>query len=208
AEEVTQQTLSASEMTLAVPSPPSAMSTMSIFASAKTSRRPVAIFSATSRAPSEPLNLSGAIRMRTRQVHRRNPFCHVERSRDISYRYLLQSKRFLDSARNHKEASQRHALLQLTLQNFTGQLRVGSSLGKLHDLSFEEIERRSVARLEIGSRLWVGCDDLIAECLDCTSVAQLLNPFFPDDIARSFAAREHFRENFLTLFTADFPAVD
>jgi hypothetical protein len=37
---------------------------MSIFAFGKISRRPFAMFSATSRALSEPLNLSGAIKIR------------------------------------------------------------------------------------------------------------------------------------------------
>src|SRR5436190_22347837 len=137
---------------------------MSIVAPGKTWRNPIAIFSATSLALSEPLNLSGAIRMRTRQVHRLN---------------------------------QRYALLQLALQNFAGQLRVGFSLGKLHHLSLEKIKRCSVARLKISSRLRVGRNHLIAECLDCAHVAQLLDPFFLDDLGRSFAACEHFRENFL-----------
>src|SRR4029077_1205944 len=136
------------------------------------------------------------------------PFCHIERSRDTSYCYLLHSKRFLNPARNYKEASQRYPLPQLALQNFAGQPRVGFSLGKLHHLSFEKIKRCSVARLEISSGLRVGRDHLIAECLDCTGVAQLLDPFFLDDLARSFAARKHFRENFLALFAADLPAVD
>src|SRR4029077_11212326 len=187
----TQEPPSASQITSAVPSPPSAIGTMWIFASGKIWRRPVAIFSATSRPPSEPLNLSGAIRMRTRQVHCRNLFCHVERSR-------LPRRSFMAT----------YALLQLALQNFAGQLRVGFPLGKLHHLSLEKIKRCSVARLKISSRLRVGRNHLIAECLDCARVAQLLDPFFLDDLGRSFAAREHFREHFLALFAADFAAVD
>jgi len=40
---------------------------MSIVAFGKTSRRPLAMFSATSRALSEPLNLSGAIKIFTKR---------------------------------------------------------------------------------------------------------------------------------------------
>src|SRR6266404_897639 len=47
----------------AVPSPPSAIGTISMFASGSTSRSPFAMFSATSRAFSAPLNLSGAIKI-------------------------------------------------------------------------------------------------------------------------------------------------
>src|ERR1700730_7677992 len=60
-----QEAPSALEITSAVPSPPSAIGTISTSASGKTSHRPAAIFSATSLALSVPLNLSGAIRMRT-----------------------------------------------------------------------------------------------------------------------------------------------
>ena len=51
---------SASQITSAVPSPPSAIGTSSMIASGKTSRRPAAMFFDTSVAPNEPLNLSGA----------------------------------------------------------------------------------------------------------------------------------------------------
>src|SRR5260370_33916963 len=134
--------------------------------------------------------------------------CHpvaLWQRRETSHCYLFHSKRFLDSARNDKEASQRHALLQLALQNFAGQLRVGFPFEKLHHLPFEKIKRCSIAGLEISSRLRVGQDHLIAECLDCTRVAQLLDPFFLDDLSRSFAAPEHFPNTSHAFFPAPFP---
>src|SRR5206468_2891729 len=59
----TQEPLRALQITSAVPSPPSAIGTISIFAPGSASRSPFAIFSAASRALSAPLNLSGAIKI-------------------------------------------------------------------------------------------------------------------------------------------------
>ena len=55
-------------ITSAVPSPPSAMGKIRMIALGKRSRSPVAMWSATSPALSEPLNLSGAIKMRIRTI--------------------------------------------------------------------------------------------------------------------------------------------
>src|SRR5206468_4384067 len=59
----TQEPPRALQITSAVPSPPSAIGTISIFASGSASRSPLAMFSAASRAFSAPLNLSGAIKI-------------------------------------------------------------------------------------------------------------------------------------------------
>src|SRR5206468_5749088 len=59
----TQEPPRALQITSAVPSPPSAIGTISIFASDSASRSPFAMFSAASRAFSAPLNLSGAIKI-------------------------------------------------------------------------------------------------------------------------------------------------
>src|SRR6059058_3466297 len=64
ARHVTHSPPRALQITSAVPSPPSATGAISICASGITSRIPSAMCSATCRALSEPLNLSGAMRMR------------------------------------------------------------------------------------------------------------------------------------------------
>jgi hypothetical protein len=67
----------AARITSAVPSPPSATGTTSMWTLSKTSRRPAAMFSATSRALSTPLNLSGATRIFTADLVTRS--CHFAR---------------------------------------------------------------------------------------------------------------------------------
>src|SRR5438445_10146018 len=93
----------------------SVLGTMAVFPFGKTSRSPFAIFSATSRASSERLNLSGAIRMRMRQVFRLMRL-HSERSaaksRDLS---LSNGKRYLDYARHDKNGKKDAQLCQLPL---------------------------------------------------------------------------------------------
>ncbi len=159
-------------MTSTVPSPPSAIGTMSIFALGKTSRSPFAIFSATSRASSERLNLSGAIRMRMRQVFRLRRLCHSERSAAKSRNpSLSDGKRYLDYARHDKNGKNDAQLRQLPLQNFAGQLRIRFSLRKFHHLAFEKIERRRVARFEICRWFRIRGNHLITECFNCAGIA-------------------------------------
>src|SRR5438067_8714341 len=93
------------QIAAAVPSPPSAIGTISMFASGKTSRSPFATFSATSRALSAPLNLSGAMRIFI--------VARASRLRVLS-------------------ASRRHALPQFSLQNFARDLRIRCSFREFH----------------------------------------------------------------------------
>src|SRR5882724_1624745 len=173
-------------MASAVPSPPSAIGTISISASGSTSRSPVAMFSATPRALSAPLNLSGAIRVRILKTkERRFPLRRLFRRR-------LGSRRSFNFA----------------LQDFPRELRVGFAFGQFHYLTLEEIQRRNVACFKVCHRLWICRNHFVTDCFNRAQIAQLLDPFFFHDLGGVFSTRKHLSENFPALLAADFSAVD
>src|SRR5262249_1009269 len=176
----TQEQPRASQIASAVPSPPSAIGTISICASGSTSNSPFAMFCATSRASSAPLNLSGAIKIFIGRVETlRRP-----------------------------DATPAALPLQFLLQDFSDNLRIGFAFGRLDHLSLQKIQRCNVARYKICYWFWVRRDHFITQRFNRADVAQLLDAFFFHNRGRVPTGRKHFRKNLLALFAADFSAVN
>ena len=84
----------------------------------------------------------------------------------------------LARARRDRSASINGSTLQFPFQNFAGERRVRLALAQFHHLAFEEIQRGSLAGLEIGSRAGIGGDGFVAEFFNRAGVADLREAFF------------------------------
>src|SRR6476646_10281160 len=137
------------------------------------------MFSAISRAFSAPLNLSGAIKIRTARIS--YTVCRVssraKRSGVEGFRGVNPSVR----SRASSTAFGMTALwlcFQFPLQDFAHNFRVRLSFRQLDHLSLEKIQRCSIACSKIRYWLWIRRDHFVTQRFNGGYVAELLHAFF------------------------------
>ena len=86
-------------------------------------------------------------------------------------------------------------------------LRASIGLAQLHHLAFEKIQCSRFSCAKILRALRICGDGFVAKLLNRTSVADLRQSFFLNDLAGRIATGKHFRKDVLRNLAADFPAV-